>query len=181
MSFLLVYATHDGHTRKIMTKIACELRAAGHDCELQELISGREPLDLKQDQKLVLGAAIRYGNIVPTARRWISEHLTQLNASGIAAFTVCLTARKPEKATPETNHYFKKFVARSGLKPRNCAVFAGALRYPEYSWFDRVMIQLIMHLTGGPTDRHASIEYTDWTEVKKFAADLAQSQASISA
>jgi menaquinone-dependent protoporphyrinogen oxidase len=33
-----------------------------------------------------------------------------------------------------------------------CAVFAGALRYPRYRWYDRFMIRLIMKMTGGETD-----------------------------
>lgn len=173
MSFLLVYASHDGHTRKIMEKIARELDGHGHTAELQELTTGAEPLPVVQGQKIVVGAAIRYGRVLPVARKWIATNLDGLNQLGVAAFTVCLTARKPEKSTPETNLYYRKFIAKSGLKPTEEAVFAGALRYPEYSLFDRVMIQFIMHLTGGPTDPRASIEYTDWTQVKAFAAQLA--------
>ncbi|GAB7205818.1 hypothetical protein OS21_23100 [Dickeya oryzae] len=54
------------------------------------------------------------------------------------------------------------------------AVFAGALRYPRYRWFDRVMIQLIMRMTGGETDSTKEIEYTDWEQVARFAQSFGQ-------
>jgi menaquinone-dependent protoporphyrinogen IX oxidase len=41
-------------------------------------------------------------------------------------------------------------------------VFAGALRYPRYRWYDRFMIRLIMKMTGGETDTSKEVVYTDW-------------------
>ncbi|MDI4702909.1 hypothetical protein MJI37_34760, partial [Salmonella enterica subsp. enterica serovar Cerro] len=37
-------------------------------------------------------------------------------------------------------------------RPDYCAVIAGALRYPRYRWYDRLMIKLIMKMSGGETD-----------------------------
>ena len=51
-------------------------------------------------------------------------------------------------------------------------MFAGALLYPRYKWIDRVMIQLIMKITGGETDATKEIEYTNWGKVKAFAESL---------
>jgi menaquinone-dependent protoporphyrinogen oxidase len=53
-------------------------------------------------------------------------------------------------------------------------VFAGALRYPRYRWFDRLMIQLIMKMTGGETDTRKEVVYTDWQQVSIFAREIAQ-------
>jgi menaquinone-dependent protoporphyrinogen oxidase len=44
-------------------------------------------------------------------------------------------------------------------------VFAGALRYPRYRWYDRFMIRLIMKMTGGETDTSKEVVYTDWQQV----------------
>ena len=53
-------------------------------------------------------------------------------------------------------------------------MFAGALRYPRYSWYDRVMIRLIMKMTGGETDTSKEVVYTDWKQVANFAREVAQ-------
>ena len=89
---------------------------------------------------------------------------------------VNLTARKPEKRSPQTNAYTRKFLLASPWQPKQCAVFAGALRYPRYRWFDRIMIQFIMRMTGGETDTSKEVEYTDWQQVDRFAQEFSQIQ-----
>jgi menaquinone-dependent protoporphyrinogen oxidase len=49
------------------------------------------------------------------------------------------------------------------------AVFAGKIDYQRYGFFDRQMIRLIMWLTKGPTDPMACVEFTDWSDVERFA------------
>ncbi|EJS87554.1 protoporphyrinogen oxidase, partial [Pasteurella multocida subsp. multocida str. Anand1_cattle] len=67
-----------------------------------------------------------------------------------------------------TNVYVRKFLQRIDWQPHLAAVFAGALYYPRYSFFDRTMIRLIMKITGGETDTSKEIEYTDWQKVEFF-------------
>jgi menaquinone-dependent protoporphyrinogen oxidase len=52
-------------------------------------------------------------------------------------------------------------------------VFAGKLDYQRYGFLDRRVIQLIMWLTHGPTDRRACVEFTDWQAVEQFANQVA--------
>ena len=58
---------------------------------------------------------------------------------------------------------------KSPWHPKMMAVFAGALRYPRYNFFDRTMIKLIMKLTDGETDTTKEVEYTDWQKVSNFS------------
>ena len=59
--------------------------------------------------------------------------MTRLKAMPSAFFSVNLVARKPEKRTPQTNSYTRKFLLNSPWQPESCAVIAGALRYPRYT------------------------------------------------
>lgn len=86
---------------------------------------------------------------------------------------VNLVARKPEKRTPQTNSYARKFLMSSQWRPDRCAVIAGALRYPRYRWYDRFMIKLIMKMSGGETDTRKEVVYTDWEQVANFAREIA--------
>ena len=81
-------------------------------------------------------------------------------------------ARKLEKATPETNPYFIKFLSQIDWIPFQSAVFAGKLDYQKYPFTDRLMIQLIMWMTKGPTNSKTNIEYTDWDKVEQYAVLL---------
>ena len=57
-------------------------------------------------------------------------------------------------------------------QPKQCSVFAGALRYPRYGWLDKVMIKLIMKMPGGATDTTKEVEFTDWQDVGRLAQEF---------
>ncbi|MDR0219573.1 MAG: menaquinone-dependent protoporphyrinogen IX dehydrogenase [Enterobacteriaceae bacterium] len=169
MNCLLLYSTQDGQTKKIITRIAENIRRAGISCDLRDLATVKQ-MNLAPYHKVMVGASIRYGRFNSALHKFVIRHQQQLNQLPTAFFGVNLTARKPEKRTPETNGYVSKFLTKSPWKPDLCDVFAGALLYPRYRWFDRIMIQLIMRMTGGETDTTKEIEYTDWVQVDHFSA-----------
>lgn len=169
MSALLLYCSTDGQTKKIITQIANELRQHGHECDVRDLTSVQQSLNLDAYKKVLIGASIRYGHFNKVLDKFITRHLVQLNNMPTAFFGVNLTARKEEKSTPETNSYIRKFLDKTPWTPVLTGVFAGALLYPRYKWIDRVMIQLIMKMTDGETDPTKEIEYTDWNKVSEFA------------
>ena len=93
-----------------------------------------------------------------------------------AAFiSVNLVARKPQKNTPETNLYTRKWLLQSPWTPRQVIVVAGALRYSQYNWWQKRIIQLIMWMTGGSTDTKQDVEFTNWSDVQKFAEQFLKS------
>ncbi|MDX7988524.1 menaquinone-dependent protoporphyrinogen IX dehydrogenase [Xenorhabdus sp. 12] len=168
MSYLLLYSTQDGQTKKIIMRIAENIRRAGIACDLRDLATVKQ-VNLAPYQKVMIGASIRYGHFNSILNKFVIRHQEQLNQMPTAFFGVNLTARKPEKRTPETNAYVRKFLMKSPWKPDLPEVFAGALLYPRYSWLDRIMIQFIMRMTGGETDTKKEIEYTDWEQVDRFS------------
>ena len=95
-----------------------------------------------------------------------------------AFFSVNVVARKPEKNTPDTNPYIKKFLALSKWSPKKIAVFAGKVNYPQYRFIDKFMIRLIMWITKGPTDTSKTYEFTDWDKVEEFAYEIKKIGAS---
>ncbi len=84
-----------------------------------------------------------------------------------------VVARKPEKNTPETNPYMKKFLELSLWKPQQLGVFAGKIDYPKYRFFDKTMIRFIMWMTKGPTDTSGTYEFTNWQQVEEFGKAFA--------
>ncbi|MGD9426668.1 menaquinone-dependent protoporphyrinogen IX dehydrogenase [Pantoea sp. NSTU24] len=172
MKALILYSTRDGQTRKIASSLA-EVIRQHQPCDLMNIKDAPQPVWADYDRVLI-GASIRYGHFQPVVETFVKQHLQALQQRTGGFFSVNLTARKPEKRSPETNAYTRKFLASSPWQPDCCAVFAGALYYPRYRWFDRVMIQLIMRMTGGETDSTKEVEYTDWAQVRAFAQEFAQ-------
>ena len=77
-----------------------------------------------------------------------------------------------KKNTPDNNPYIKKFLKISKWKPKKIGVFAGKVDYPNYNFFDKYIIKLIMFITSGPIDTSQSYEFTDWSKVEDFAKKL---------
>jgi protoporphyrin oxidase, flavoprotein (flda protein) (protoporphyrinogen oxidase) len=166
MKTLILYSTRDGQTKKIAQFIADKL---GQNAVVQSI---SETVDLMVFDQIVIGASIRYGHFDRKLYKFIEKQTALLNSKQTAFFGVNLTARKAGKDNPETNVYVRKFLQRIQWKPKQTAVFAGALLYPRYKLHDRLAIQLIMRLTGGETDPTKEIEYTDWGKVTAFADNL---------
>jgi len=172
MKALILYSTRDGQTREIAARIAQAL-VPQQLCDVQDLAESRQ-IDWPQYDRVLIGASIRYGHFNPMLMKFVTQYKSELEQRVSGFFSVNLTARKADKRTPQTNAYTRKFLEQSPWQPDCCAVFAGALRYPRYRWFDRVMIQLIMRMTGGETDTTKEIDYTDWSAVQTFAREFAQ-------
>ena len=173
MKTLILFSTRDGQTREIAAYLASELKELGIYSDVVNLNRAEEIAGQEYD-RVVIGASIRYGHFHSALDRFVKKNTAALQAIPSAFFAVNLVARKPEKRSPQTNSYTRKFLLRSPWQPDACAVFAGALRYPRYRWFDRFMIRLIMKMTGGETDTSKEVVYTDWEQVAGFAKELAQ-------
>jgi menaquinone-dependent protoporphyrinogen oxidase len=166
----ILYATVDGHTRKISNEIKSVLEESFEQVSMDTLETFDTPLE--EFDLLIIGSSIRYGVHNEDIIKFINANEKALNAMNTAFFSVNLVARKPEKNTAETNPYVVKFFKKINWKPTVAWVFAGMLDYQKYTFFDRMMIRLIMWITKGPTDPKAKIEYTDWNKVKEFANSL---------
>lgn len=169
---LVLYSSHEGQTRKIVNVIlqhAEEWQVDLHDLHLNPVI------DLATYDKVLIAASIRYGHFHPSLNQFVRRHVVELNQKVGAFVAVNLVARKPEKNTPETNLYTRKWLAQSPWSPQHIAVFAGALRYSQYNWWQKRIIQLIMWMTGGSTDTSHDIEFTNWANVQKFAEQFLKS------
>ena len=165
---LILFSSVDGHTATISDRIRRVIAEDGHRvtlCRIDDALA----LDPSAFDKVVIGASIRYGKHRPRVLEFVDRHRALLEALPSAFFSVNIVARKAEKSSPQTNPYLRKFLRQSAWCPREVAVFAGRLDYPKYRFLDRLMIRLIMKITGGPTDPKTVIEYTDWPAVDAFA------------
>jgi len=165
---LILYSSVDGQTVKIIDRIKQQIVGEVEVIDIDQ----QADIDLSQYGKVLIGASIRYGNLRKNIINYVNTHKTALDKVPNAFFLVCLTARKPEKALPSNNTYMLKFDRLSEWQPQLKAVFAGALLYSRYNWWQTGLIQLIMKMTGGSTDKSQDIELTDWEKVEAFSKDF---------
>lgn len=172
MKILILYLTRDGQTKKIAEHLATNFSE-----DTSEVLSLKEHIDIPTEKlqsfdTIVIGASIRYGHFNPLLEKFIHQHHALLNSKKSAFFSVNLTARKANRNTPETNVYTRKLLAKIKWQPDLVEVIAGALYYPRYRWFDRIMIRFIMKMTGGDIDTSKEYEYTNWQQVSEFAIEI---------
>ncbi|WP_221075459.1 menaquinone-dependent protoporphyrinogen IX dehydrogenase [Agarivorans aestuarii] len=171
MKLLVLFSSCEGQTLKIAKHIVAQQEGEvvadflAIDKQLQDV-------DLTAYDKVLIGASIRYGKFRPQLYSLLETYQSQLSTKPVAFFGVCLTARKPEKNTPETSVYMKKLNLNAAWVPKLQAVFAGALLYSKYTWWQTLLIQFIMKMTGGSTDKSQDLELTDWTKVDEFATQF---------
>lgn len=168
---LIIYSTTDGHTLEICERLKQVIEQQHHRVRLIS-IDDEKNVDLKLYDKIIIGASIRYGKHNRSVYDFIKRNEQILDSKPNAFFSVNLVARKPEKSQPETNPYLKTFLKQISWQPKKLAVFAGKIDYPRYRFRDRLMIQLIMWMTKGPTDPETVIDFTDWKQVDEFGLHI---------
>jgi menaquinone-dependent protoporphyrinogen oxidase len=157
---LILYATVEGHTRKVAERVAGKLADAGMAAEVREATADLP--DLRGYDRLVVGASVHYGHHPAWLARVIREAAGRF-PSRTAFFSVSLGAKE---------HYATKFLRRARWQPQLTAVFAGALRYSRYGPIKRRVVQAFALVGGHDTDTSRDYEYTDWPAVDRFAAEV---------
>ena len=167
---LIIYSSTDGHTKTICKRVIDFLKV-GNKARLVSLDEAKN-LNLSEFDKIIIGASIRYGKHSKELYKFIELNKNMLDEKESVFFSVNVVARKPEKNTPDKNPYIKKFLKISKWRPKKIGVFAGKVDYPNYNFFDKYIIKLIMFITSGPIDTSQSYEFTDWSKVEDFAKEI---------
>ena len=170
MNSLIVYSTTDGQTKKICETIKNN-SINKNNFEVLSLEEATKKEIVKYDQ-IIIGASIRYGRHSPGVYKFIEDNKYILEKKKSAFFSVNVVARKPEKNSPDTNPYIRKFLKKSNWRPKKLGVFAGKIDYPKLNFINKIVIRLIMFITSGPTNVNNTYEFTDWHSVKKFTNEF---------
>ena len=169
---LILYSTVDGHTKNICEYIYKNLKGR----KKISISSIEDSADIKLDDydEIVMGASVRYGYHRKNVYEFVQNNLIELNKLKTAFFSLNLTARKPEKSTPETNPYIIKFLKKVKWNPTTKEVFAGRLDYPSLDTLNKLAILFIMFITNGPKDTSKTYELTDWKKVDNLIAKISK-------
>ncbi|MDX1605649.1 MAG: flavodoxin domain-containing protein [Candidatus Competibacterales bacterium] len=175
---LILYASEEGQTAKIVAQLATALRELGYTVDMLELsLPGCEGT-LDTCDAVIVGAPIHVGHYPEPIRRFIVDHRQRLSELPGAFFSVSLSAASSRPETREAVHSLhQQFLAECGWGPRLTAEFGGALKYSQYGLAKRLLMRWISSREGGDTDTSRDYEYTDWKAVSHFAREFAATLA----
>ena len=164
-----IYMGCEGQTQKISARISDELVRSGYMVSSYYLADIENNFSPESFDAFVLGCSVRYGKHHLLFRQFVERYTEQISSKPSFFFSVNLAARKLNRSQANNNIYIKKYLESISWVPNMVEVFAGALRYSQYNFFNKIMIKMIMKITGGPTDTGIDVEFTDWKCVVDFS------------
>ncbi len=171
---LILYATTEGHTAKIVQRIAQRLQTLRHTVETHRADAIPADLDPRAYDGVIVGSSIHYGRHPGFLRALVRRFRSALTARPSAFFSVSLSAGGPGAKPEAAQRYLETFLRQVDWRPPQTATFAGALQYSKYGVFKRLLMRMIVGIAGGDTSPTRDYEYTDWNAVDRFADEFAQ-------
>lgn len=182
MTAAVLYATREGHTKKIAERIAADLRARGATVAVFDVRTHPVP-DWSRYSVACLAASVHIGHHEREMIAFAKMHREALARLGAAFVSVTLSEagaedrRKPEAerraAAEDAQRMIDVFVKETGWQPEHALPVAGALAYSRYNFLVRFLMKRIARKAGAPTDTSRDYEFTDWPALDRFVEEFA--------
>lgn len=157
---LVAYATRCGSTMEVAEAIAGELNRKGKTADVRAI---KNVTDLSAYDAFVLGSAIRMGNWVPEALKFVEERQAELKGKAVAVFSVHMNNlgqdETSEAARKGYHEALKKFVT-----PTTETWFAGSIDYKKMAFVDRLICRAM---------KAPEVDRRDWTAIRQWSQQLA--------
>jgi len=177
------YATREGHTLRIASRIAEVTRQAGVQADMHNVKKVGAEITLRNYSAVVLAASVHAGSHEPEMVEFVKKHCVDLDSRPNAFLSVTLSqvgAEDPRKSPEERARYaadvesvLAKFRNDTGWNPRQVKPVAGALLYSQYNFFLRFIMKRIARKSGAPTDSSRDYDFTRWADIEHFATQFA--------
>lgn len=172
MKIAVIFASVEGHTKKLADTISGQLSDQNIGVELIDL---RQPgfASFADYDAAILAAPIHIGKYPAAFETFVQSWKSELMNIPTAFVSVSLSiASDAESEREESAHYPDGLEKRTGWRADRIHHAAGALKYTEYDFFKRYMMRRISRLEGDPTDTSQDHEFTDWDALSKFVSDF---------
>jgi menaquinone-dependent protoporphyrinogen oxidase len=161
MKVLIAYATTEGQTRRIATRIAGQARERGHDVRLVDV--GSKPSDVHPADfdAIIIAASVHHEKHQDDVEDFVSASKAMLATKPTLFLSVSLAAAF-EEGRQDADRYIASFVRNSGWKPDKSVAVAGAVRSKEYDYYQQQILKYVV-LRDRKVDRpEQDHEFTDW-------------------
>ena len=173
---LLLFASREGQTEKVATRLARHLEKSGLAVHLVNAAdeAAVSSIDLNAYDLLVFGASLHVGALERELAQYVNDNAHVIEKQARSFFLVSLSAATRDSAQRAAS----LIDARQKLNGQITVAFddtemiAGALRYSKYPLPLKWLMRRIAAKAGEQTETFRDYEYTDWDQVKRYAARL---------
>lgn len=179
---LLIYATREGHTRRISEHLCELLQKEQHPCLLVNAAGAPTSLLFSDYSSAILAASLHYGKFEPEMVAFVKQHVAQLENLPTLFLSVSNAERTVEDphSTPQSRAGAEsivksttdRFLTETRWHPTQVAAAAGALPYSKYGILTRFMMKWIAKSTGAPTDTSKDYVFTDWDKLDRMVEEF---------
>lgn len=179
---LVLYATREGHTRRVAEWLAGRARTRGLPVETINAKQVPAGFSLDNYSAAILAASVHLGRHESEIAKFVKARSAALNGMAAAFLSVSLAeAGAEDKDAPpegrahaeaEVKKMIDHFLAKTGWRPVRVLPVAGALSYTKYNFLVKFLMKRIARRAGGSTDTSRDHDYTDWTALDRFEDDF---------
>jgi menaquinone-dependent protoporphyrinogen oxidase len=179
---LVLYATHEGQTRRIAEHMAASLGAHGLVADVVNAAYIPDGFSLDSYSAAIVAASVHGGRHENEIVRFVKDHVKGLERIPTAFLSVSLSEAGAEdamappenraRAAADATRMIDEFLAETGWRPSSIKAVAGALLYTKYNFLLRFVMKRISRQAGGTTDTSKDHEYTDWGALDKLVDEF---------
>lgn len=157
---LVTYATRAGSTTQVAAAIAETLTARGYQVDLTPV---KENPPVAQYHAVVLGSAVRFGQWLPEAIKFVESNRGALNQMPTAFFAVHILNTGDEETSRAARRAYLDPV-RKLVQPKCEAFFAGVGDLAKVSLIERLIGKAVKSPEG---------DFRDWAAIRGWAETIA--------
>jgi menaquinone-dependent protoporphyrinogen oxidase len=181
---LIVYATREGHTRRVTEHLLEAFQGHGIFVEMADASHLQPDLALRGAyEAVVIAGSVHMGKYEPELVRFVAKHRSDLEQLPSAFVSVSMseavlqststTRAQRLEAEARIEAASARFRAETGWSPKRTLSVPGALMYRRYGRILRFVMRAIARSNGTPTDVSRDHVLTDWEALSRFAAEFA--------
>lgn len=169
---LVLYATREGHTRRIAEHIAAAIRARGYLADVIDAADLPPEFSIEDYEAAVLAASVHVGKHEKEMINFVQRFREELECMPAVFLSVSLSEAGAEDAAATSEHrtqaaadvqrMIDAFLKETGWHPSKVRGVAGALSYTKYNCLIRFVMKRIAKAQGASTDTSRDHELTDW-------------------
>lgn len=171
MNILLPYASSEGHTHKIVERIASLAQANGHGVTVYDTASLVDVPEIDAFDAAVLAASVHETDHQKSIVAFATAHQSQLRTMPSAFVSVSLSAATPD-GSAEAQKYVDRFIAATGWTPPRTLLAAGAMDLANCDYFQRQVLTDVLAKCPSIKDDNQNYVFTDWPAIEAFVADF---------
>ena len=181
---VVLYATREGHSRKIAEHLAAAARTRSLSVDTLDTAHVPAGFSLGSYFAAILIASVHSGKHEKEMIDFVKKHKTELELSPTVFLSVSLSEAGAEdavapgdrrvQAAADVQRMIDKFLIETGWHPTRIQAVAGALLYTKYNRLLRFVMKLIAARAGGSTDTSRDHEYTDWAALDRLIDEVSQ-------